>query len=60
MTRSVVAAVNPAATVDIDLSRYRLGWGDDEDYVFKPNACPTCGEGHPPPMEPCFNEIGAH
>jgi Fe-S cluster assembly protein SufB len=23
-------------TVDIDLSRYQLGWADEEDYVFKP------------------------
>jgi Fe-S cluster assembly protein SufB len=24
------------ATVDLDLSRYKLGWSDAEDYVFKP------------------------
>lgn len=24
------------ATVDIDLGAYKLGWSDDEDYVFKP------------------------
>ena len=22
--------------IGIDLSRYKLGWSDDEDYVFKP------------------------
>ncbi len=21
---------------DLDLSRYQLGWADDEDYVFRP------------------------
>jgi len=25
-----------ASTVDIDLGKYRLGWSDAEDYVFKP------------------------
>ena len=24
------------ATTDLDLGRYKLGWSDDEDYVFKP------------------------
>ena len=24
------------ATVDIDLGSYKLGWSDEEDYVFKP------------------------
>ena len=24
------------AVTDLDLGRYKLGWSDDEDYVFKP------------------------
>jgi len=24
------------ANTEIDLSKYQLGWSDDEDYVFKP------------------------
>ena len=24
------------STIDLDLSRYKLGWSDAEDYVFKP------------------------
>ena len=23
-------------TTDLDLGRYKLGWSDDEDYIFKP------------------------
>jgi Fe-S cluster assembly protein SufB len=26
----------PMSTIDLDLSRYKLGWSDEEDYVFKP------------------------
>ena len=24
------------AVTDLDLGRYKLGWSDEEDYVFKP------------------------
>ena len=24
------------ADIGVDLSRYQLGWSDEEDYVFKP------------------------
>ena len=24
------------AVVDLDLGRYKLGWADDEDFVFRP------------------------
>ena len=55
----VVAATSTGA-VAIDLSQYQLRWRDETDYDFSWDACPTCGEGHPPPLDPCFNEIGAH
>jgi hypothetical protein len=55
----VVAATSTGA-VAIDRSHYQLGWRKDNDSDFSWDACPTCGEGHPPPIDPCINEIGAH
>jgi Fe-S cluster assembly protein SufB len=28
-------------SVDLDLSKYSLGWSDEEDYVFKPKRGST-------------------
>jgi len=29
------------AVQDLDLGRYKLGWADEEDYVFKPRRAST-------------------
>ena len=26
----------PRADIGVDLSKYKLGWADEEDYIFKP------------------------
>jgi hypothetical protein len=58
--KPVVLAATSTAAVAIDLTRYQLRWRDKNDHEFGWDACPMCGEGHPPPIDPCFNEIGAH
>lgn len=58
--KPVVAAATSTAAVAIDLSRYQLGWRNEKENDFSSGACPTCGENHPPPIDPCFNEIGPH
>ncbi len=58
--KPVVAAATSTAAVAIDLSRYRLRWRNESEYDLDWDACLMCGEGHPPPIDPCFNEIGPH
>lgn len=58
--KPVVLAATSTGSVAIDLTRYQLRRRDKNDHEFGWDACPTCGEGHPPPIDPCFNEIGAH
>ena len=58
--KPVVVAATSTAAIAIDLSRYQLGWRHQDDHDSGWDACPTCGEDHPPPIDPCFNEIGPH
>ena len=60
VTRPVVVAATSAATAAIDLSRYQLRRRRQDHHDSSWDACPTCGDAHPPPIDPCFNEIGPH